>query len=105
MNNYPPGVTGNEPQIAGERHHPECPQHEDYTEEHKCANLKRYGNSLIEHWDGGWRMVVRNALSRAQALGVEFCPYCGDDLPSLACICASIRDVAREDATLERGGL
>lgn len=26
---YPPGVTGNEPEIAGFEHHPNCPQHED----------------------------------------------------------------------------
>jgi hypothetical protein len=28
--NYPPGVTGNEPEIAGVDHDPRCEAHEDY---------------------------------------------------------------------------
>lgn len=31
--NYPPGVTGNEPQIAGELHYSKCPLSEDYERE------------------------------------------------------------------------
>jgi len=79
----PPGVTGNE-------HDPRCPQHRDYTKEHECADLPRYGVT-IESWYKSWRLVARHAFDRAYAKGIRFCPYCAVELPGFGCCCAEIQ--------------
>ena len=99
LSNYPPGVTGNEPQIAGVEHYRDCPQYEDNPWEHICSH-KPKGVLLIRYEEpSGWYLEV------AGEPHISFCPYCGDELPSMRCICDELRESAKEDAGLAKGGL
>jgi len=103
--NYPPGVTGNEPEIAGVTHDARCPQHDDRSTVCRAENCGRVlawpllGDSLLE---------LPSNLPR-------FCQECmaagwwdEDDLPMLVlpeaapCRCDDLADGDREHAALER---
>ena len=100
--NYPPGVTGNEPQIAGEPpHYRQCPAHEDNVNAHDCGArwLAR-----VEYDDdppryGHWILVIPNGHSSA-IVPIYYCPYCGVELATKEtagpCECAEMREARRE---------
>ncbi len=94
ISNYPPGVTGNEPQIAGVTHHPQCPLHEDNPVEHSCSQKARYGT--VE-WNWDWHLVLKS-FRRPSSIYVliQFCPFCGEELPIISCQCREITEALRE---------
>ena len=95
--NYPPGVTGNEPQIAGETHHGNCPQHEDNPWEHICSHKPKGVLRVRYDEPGGWYLECPPVNPHA-----DFCLYCGDELPSMRCQCDEIRQSLREQAEERR---
>ena len=105
--NYPPGVTGNEPQIAGEPpHYRQCPAHEDKVNAHDCG-AKR---AKVEYFDSPpyrsqWVFTLFSGFGPPISAPIEFCPYCGVELVTVetvgpcACeeICEGLREQALED--------
>ncbi len=96
--NYPPGVTGNEPQIAGVKHYRQCPLHEDNPIEHSCG-AQNIARAVIE-WDSDWYLVLNRRYShqRGIRIRIDFCPYCGEELPKIRCKCAEIKEGLHEQA-------
>ena len=86
--NYPPGVTGNEPQIAGESHYRACPQSDDW----ECSDedYKR-----IDPYE------VRELVLEAFPASTDR-PYLEDALHPFRwmkdCCCESIHENLRDDA-------
>ena len=89
MSNYPPGVTGNEPQIAGALHYRACPQFEG-AREHVC-NYKPKGIP-VRYDVGGWFLDLPRIVT------VIFCPWCGEELLLMLCQCLDIADDLRDEA-------
>ena len=87
--NYPPGVTGNEPQIAGESHYQDCPRSDDW----ECSDedYKR-----IDPYE------VRALVLEAFAIDAERYPYLRDSLRPFRwisdCHCKSIQQDLKDDA-------
>jgi len=98
MSNYPPGVTGNERQIAGEVHFTDCPLHEDYKfSDEAVGRLDPYEVK---------QLVEAALLAECHSGGHSHWPAIRDALrPFLwlvECCCQEIDDAGREEAELRK---
>ena len=84
--NYPPGMTREDwKHVDGEQHHPECPLNENY--EHKCQRVMpcRVQPEGDDRWVLAHRMFPRSGVVK-----IDFCPYCGEELGPIECICKAL---------------
>ena len=86
--NYPPGMTREDwKHIDGDQHYSECMMHEDF--EHKCQRVM----SCRVQPEGDMRWVLLHRMfPHVGIVQIDFCPYCGDELPPIRCICEEIAE-------------
>jgi len=78
-----------------EKHIKGCPWHEEAEIDHVCSSQDtRYGS--IE-WDGHWSIYLKPAgYISGIYIAIQFCPFCGDELPIIQCKCNEIKEALKE---------
>ena len=98
---YPPGMIREDwKHIDGESHYRQCPESEEYV--HDCCKLAiKYLRP--EFNPPCWVLVVHTGLMQYEYIRVDYCPWCGEDLGSLGCICPEIRAQGQEESDAAKG--
>ena len=92
---YPPGVTGNEPQIAGESHYRDCPLNEEWEcsdEDYKRIDPYEVRELVIE------ASLVSTNTTEWNYLGDAVRPFRW----MMDCRCESIRQDLKDDAAIAK---
>lgn len=97
---YPPGMTLRDwKHIGGEQHYRHCPAAE-YAPEglHLCNGRWKEGYTV--EWSSSrnrWQLVVPH-LPYVVTAPIEYCPFCGEELLAVRCICEDIAQDLKEEA-------
>jgi hypothetical protein len=80
-------------------HYESCPQSQ--SNEHTCPSMLRLiGTRMyqptIEHDNGRWQIYLVVQGIHSVTIPIEYCPFCGEELPGIKCICDDIQQGLRE---------
>ncbi len=79
-------------------HFTECPLHEDHEITHECRpermrrNKDMWGYNYLA-WDSGWYL---KEVGHRCGCRIDYCPWCGEELPYYRCMCGEIRQGLKE---------
>ena len=71
-------------------HATQCPMHEDNEIKHDCDATKRVKSNPVI-WDNNWLLYMGKC-----SLAIDYCPFCGEELPIISCKCQEIKEGLKE---------
>ena len=86
--------------MTNKQHHRQCPMHMDF--EHPCRGHKAGIYARPEFSPPYWVLVAASGFTTTTTR-IDYCPYCGKDLGTPACICKDLEAIEERAAQKDAG--